>query len=177
MKKLPALLLSLSILSALSACGTSEQVLSAEESPPQQPSQTELESAQPDKQQKSSDWSELERVLTIAYSGSADTGETVVFMLSEDSSLALICVANTYTGESICISGETAAFELENGSVNYTISDETQGLCQSLNAQRAENGSIRLDMDELGFAEVAGSSQETVFELLASLSIDSVAIA
>ena len=101
----------------------------------------------------------------------------MVFMLSEDSSLALICVANTYTGESICISGETAAFELENGSVNYTISDETQGLCQSLNAQRAENGSIRLDMDELGFAEVAGSSQETVFELLASLGIDSVAIA
>ena len=173
MKKYLALLLALAMVFAFAACGSKE---APAEEPAGEPVEEPVEEPVSG-EEATADWNDLAEAFPITYYGVTEAGETVAFVMTEDESFAALAVANTETMQSVSFVGAMERIEAEDGTIGYTITDETNGLALTFVAEFYEDGSVALDLGDYGAMAIMPCENSDAYDLLNAIDAATIAVA
>ncbi len=175
MKKFLALLLALVMCLALVACGDNAE---PDNTPADNVPVSEPEGpAEGDDATTTADWYDFADIFNVSYYGLTEAGETVVFVLTEDSSFAALAVADTDTMESASWVGAMTPVEFDDGTTGYSIADENNDQTISFSCEFYEDGSVALDLGDYGAMAIMTCEQSEAFDLLNAIDAETIAIA
>jgi len=174
LKKLSTLMLALAMCFILVACGASttpttsaEPTVSAGSTDAVAPAVVEAS------EEASGDWYDYADVFTTTYYGITAANEPVVFVMNDAEDFAVLAVVNPDTMESVSFVGEMT---LSDDGL-YTITDTTSNLSLTFSAEFYEDGSVALDMGDLGSLAVMPCEQSEAFDLLNEIDASTTSVA
>lgn len=181
MKKLFALIIALMLALSLAACGAEAETEDAEEADSTSMAESTVESTAEEAVSEaasapaaaSTDWNQYADVLTVCYLGKTNAEEPVVFCANDDISFAILGVVDPNTMNSISCVGDVV--EQDNGYL--TITDRSSGYALTFAVTQNDDGTITLDMGDVGSCTIAKCSQEDAFSALDTLSTATNAVA
>lgn len=172
MKKLLTLMLALAMCFALVACGASETPAASEE-PATSEEPAETDTAVVEEATSTGDWYDYADIFTVTYYGLTEAGEPVVFVMNDAEDYAVLAVVDPDTMESVSFVGEMTLSD----EGLYTITDETSQLTLTFSAEFYDDGSVALDMGDLGALAVMPCEQSEAFDLLNEIDASTSAVA
>lgn len=173
MKKLLALLLALSMCFALVACGASETPEASEEPAASVEPAAPAEADTGAEDAEAADWYDYADIFTVTYYGLTEYDEPVVFVMNDAEDFAVLAIVDPDTMESVSFVGEMTLSE----DGLYTITDTTSNLSLTFSAEFYEDGSVALDMGDLGALAVMPCEQSEAFDLLNEIDASTTSVA
>lgn len=149
---------------SMTACGNKEskETVSAEKTVE---TSTEAESAEEEAVEEESEegtLTDLESQISEAYMGVTDAGEGFYYAGNQDGSLAIILVANPSTAETASFVGKC-----EQVSDNQlTVTDDASGTTLTFGVAAQDDGTLLLDLGDLGQANIAKCEASVVLEAM-----------
>ncbi|PKM71896.1 MAG: hypothetical protein CVU91_12155 [Firmicutes bacterium HGW-Firmicutes-16] len=171
MKKLLTLMLALAMCFALVACGTPATPTTSEE--PVASTEPATEAAGGEETAAIGDWYDYADIFTTTLYGLSEAGEPVVFVMNDAEDFAVLAVVDPDTMESVSFVGEMTLSE----DGLYTITDTTSELALTFSAEFYEDGSVALDMGDLGALAVMPCEQSEAFDLLNEIDASTTSVA
>lgn len=175
MKKAFAFILAFVVFLALSACSNKPTAqndpvehLSSEPSAKPEPSQ--------EGQEPAADWNDYAEIFTHTLSGTAQYGESVVFVSNEDGSFGALAVVNTETMEFVSFAGAMSPIEFQDGGLGYAITYDQKGSIFSFSCVYNDDGSADIDLGDYGAITVSPCEPAEAFELLNAIDAEITAV-
>jgi len=170
LKKLLTLMLALAMCLALVACGAPATPAASEKpaASVEPTAQTEATGGT-----TTGGWYDYADVFTTTYYGITEAKEPVAFVMNDAEDFAVLAVVNPDTMKSVSFVG--AMTVSEDGL--YTITDTTNNLSLTFSAEFHEDGSVSLDLGDLGALAVMPCEQSEAFDLLNEIDASTDAIA
>lgn len=172
MKKLLTLMLALAMCFALVSCGA-PATPAASEKPAESAQPTAQAEAAGGEETAAGDWYDYADIFTTTFYGLTEANEPVVFVMNEAEDFAVLAVVDPDTMESASFVGEMTLSE----DGLYTISDTANSLSITFSAEFYEDGSVALDMGDLGVLVVMPCEQSEAFDLLNEIDASTDAVA
>ncbi len=172
MKKLLTLMLALAMCFALVACGTPATPTASEEPAAAEEPATTADAAVVE-ETATGDWYDYADIFTTTLYGLTEAGEPVVFVMNDAEDFAVLAVVDPDTMESVSFVG---AMTLSEDGL-YTITDESSQLTLTFSAEFYDDGSVALDMGDLGSLAVMPCEQSEAFDLLNEIDASTTAVA
>lgn len=172
MKKLLTLMLALAMCFALVACGA-PAAPAASEKPAASVDPTAQAEAAGGEETAAGDWYDYADVFTTTFYGLTEANEPVVFVLNDAEDFAVLAIVDPDTMESVSFVGEMTVSE----DGLYTITDTANNLSLTFSAEFYEDGSVALDLGDLGALAVMPCEQSEAFDLLNEIDASTEAIA
>ena len=167
MKKVLGMILALAMVFTLVACGGAASSAPAASTAASVASEASsvAEEATSDVSEATdtSAWDQFADVLTITYMGTTEAGEGVVFCTDENVTFAVLNIIDPETSTSVSAVGEVT--EEENGYL--TITDETSAYTLTFEVVDNGDGTLTLDMGDVGACTIEACEQSDAFEALA----------
>jgi len=172
LKKLLTLMLALAMCFALVACGA-PAAPAASEKPAASVDPTAQAEAAGGEETAAGDWYDYADVFTTTFYGLTEANEPVVFVLNDAEDFAVLAIVDPDTMESVSFVGEMTVSE----DGLYTITDTANNLSLTFSAEFYEDGSVALDLGDLGALAVMPCEQSEAFDLLNEIDASTEAIA
>ncbi len=173
MKKLLAMILALALCFALVACGATETPKASEKPAASVEPAAPAEADAGAEDAESADWYDYADIFTITYYGLTESDEPVVFVMNDAEDFAVLAVVDPDTMESVSFVGEMTLSE----DGLYTITDTTSNLSLTFSAEFYEDGTVALDMGDLGSLAVMPCEQSEAFDLLNEIDASTSSVA
>lgn len=172
MKRLLTLMLALAMCFALVACGA-PATPAASEKPAASTEPTAQAEVAGGEETAAGDWYDYADFFTTTYYGLTEANEPVAFVMNDAEDFAVLAVADPDSMESVSFVGEMTLSE----DGLYTISDTTNNLTITFSAEFHEDGSVALDLGDLGVLVVMPCEQSEAFDLLNEIDASTDAVA
>ena len=175
MKKLLTLMLALAMCLALVACGAPAAPAASEEPAAPTESATTEDTAETEggEEAATGDWYDYADIFTVTYYGVSESNEPVAFVMNETEDFAVLAIVDPETMESVSFVGEMTVSE----DGLYTITDTSSELSLTFSAEFLDDGSVLLDMGDLGALAVMPCEQSEAFDLLNEIDASTEAVA
>ena len=166
-------MLALAMCFALVACGATETPAASEEPAASVEPAAPAEADTGAEESVSADWYDYADIFTVTYYGLSEAGEPVVFVMNDAEDFAVLAVVDPDTMESVSFVGEMTLSE----DGLYTISDTTSNLSLTFSAEFYDDGSVSLDLGDLGALAVMPCEQSEAFDLLNEIDASTTLVA
>ena len=154
-------MLALAMCFALVACGA-PATPAASEKPAASTEPTAQAEAAGGEETAAGDWYDYADFFTTTYYGLTEANEPVAFVMNDAEDFAVLAVADPDSMESVSFVGEMTLSEDD----LYTITDTVNNLTITFSAEFNEDGTVALDLGDLGVLVVMPCEQSEAFDLL-----------
>ena len=162
MKKKLLLMLLIGVLSmfGLAACGSSDTDTDTDSENTESSSEKETDDSE------EFSFKELESEMSEAYMGLLESGEGVYYAGNEDGSFGILVILNAETSENASFVGTVD----QTGDNQLTITDESSEMTLTFNLVAQDDGTIAIDMGDIGKGAIAECKVSEVLDALDTIS-------